>query len=129
MAMYKTFSTMAQEQEQKAPRVEVPEITSQAQRDALIASNYLVVIDNYTNWCGPCKHCAPRFAELAALYGKSGKCAFAKEDVEKNVSGVPEPIRGVPCFHFYVNGRFMSGDTIRGADTERVEQTIKTLLH
>jgi thioredoxin-like negative regulator of GroEL len=120
---------MAAEEEPIPLQVEVTEITSQKQRESLIANNYLVVIDNYTNWCGPCKQCAPFFAKLASIYTKTGKCAFAKEDAEKDIDGVPEPIRGVPCFHFYVNRRFMSEDTIRGADMGKVEETIKALLH
>lgn len=130
MAQYKTFSTMAQDDAAPNPSdmVEVPRITSLDQRRALVQGNLLVVVDNYTDWCGPCKQCAPSFAAMAGKYSKPGVCAFAKENVEDKCGGWPVPVRGVPCFHFYMNGQFLQDDIVTGADVGQVEQTVQRLL-
>jgi len=130
MAQYKTFKTMAQDESAPPPESlgVVPQITSMQERQSLIKNNKVVVIDNYTTWCGPCKQCAPRFAQLAKTYGRPGLCAFAKENVEDKCGGWPVQIRGVPCFHFYVNGQFMNDMTVTGADVDQVGQHLKNIL-
>ena len=130
MAQYKTFSTMGKDENDPDPSsmIEVPRIKSSENRKNLIQSNLVVVIDNYTDWCGPCKQCAPQFSVIAGKYSKPGVCAFAKENVEDKCGDWPENIRGVPCFHFYVNGQFISDATVTGADINQVEQTVKRLL-
>ncbi len=107
---------------------EVPRITSSQERQALIHSNKIVVIDNYTDWCGPCKQCAPQFAVFAQKYSRPGMCAFAKENVEDKCGGWPVQIRGVPCFHFYLNGHYQDEMTITGADVNQIEQTLQRLM-
>ena len=130
MAQYKTFSTMGKDENTPPPEsmAEVPRITSLHERQALIQSNKIVVIDNYTDWCGPCKQCAPQFAVIAQKYGRPGMCAFAKENVEDKCGGWPVQIRGVPCFHFYVNGQYQDEMTITGADVGQIEQTLQRLM-
>lgn len=129
MAQYKTFKTMAQNDTPSPETLgEVPQITSMQERRSLIENNKVVVIDNYTTWCGPCKQCAPKFAQLAKTYVRPGLCVFAKENVEDKLGGYPARISGVPCFHFYVNGQFMNDMTITGADVDQVGNTIKNLL-
>jgi thiol-disulfide isomerase/thioredoxin len=130
MAQYKTFSTMGKDDITSAleSTAEVPRITSLQQRQALIQNNKVVVIDNYTDWCGPCKQCAPQFAALAQKYASSGLCAMVKENVEDRHGGLPVQIRGVPCFHFYLNGQFQDEMTITGADMKALEQTLNNLL-
>lgn len=130
MAQYKTFKTMSQDDNSPEPESmgEVLQITSMQERQSLIQNNKVVVIDNYTDWCGPCKQCAPRFAQIAKTYGRPGLCAFAKENAEDKFGGLPVQIRGVPCFHFYVNGQFMNEMTITGADVDQVGKNLKDLL-
>ena len=108
--------------------VEVYEITSSENRKNIVRTNKVVIIDYYTSWCGPCKTCAPQFSTLAKKYGKPGLCAFVKEDVDKEFDEIPVPISGVPCFHFYINGHFLSDKTVTGADVALVEQTVQNLL-
>ena len=130
MAQYKTFNTMGKDENAPTPEsmAEVPRITSSQERDAIIHSNKIVVIDYYTSWCGPCTEAAPRFAVLAQKLGRPGLCAFAKEDVEDKCGKLPVPIRGVPCFHFYVNGHYQDDMTITGANIGQIDETIKSLL-
>ena len=130
MSIYKTYTTMAGKDENEfdpTTMVEVNKIISLENRKNIIQTNKVVVIDNYTDWCGPCKACAPQFSTLAKKYGKPGLCAFVKEDVDKEFD-VPVPITGVPCFHFYINGHFQAQMTVTGADVALVEQTVQNLL-
>ena len=107
---------------------QVPRITQQEHRDALTKGHKLAIIDNYTDWCGPCKQCAPQFTALAQKYARPGLCAFATENVEDGVPGKTVKIRGVPCFHFYVDGVLQPGMTITGGDIGAVENTVRGFL-
>ena len=57
-----------------------------------------------------------------------GKVSFCKEDVDKPFEGRPQ-IRGVPCFHFYVNGEYKKDLTITGADIEKVRETLDKMFN
>ena len=125
MAYYKTFSDIGKTDE---VHTEVPQIKTLSERQSMIQNNKIVVVDNYTDWCGPCKHCAPQFAELSEKYGVVGKCVLVKENVDDKCGGTPVPIRGVPCFHFYFKGQFQEGMIVTGGDITAVENNIKQLL-
>jgi thioredoxin 1 len=130
MAQYKTFSTMAGGDGVSSERiVPIPHITSPHDRYQLIQSNKIVVIDNFADWCGPCKHCVPKFAKLSQQYRKDGLCAFAQENVDDSFDGIPAEIQAVPCFHFYVDGVFQNELTVMGADISAVENNLKKLLN
>ena len=130
MAQYKKWSTLGVDENELPPETmtEVPRITDPKERHALVQNNKVAVIYYFTDWCGPCKHCSPRFAVLAKKYGRPGLCAFAKEDPEDKLGKMPVPVRGVPCFHFYVNGHHQDEMTITGADVSEIEKTIQQLL-
>lgn len=129
MALYKTFSSMGkQDVDNKTIEEDVPRITSAQQRQSIINNNFLVVIDNYTDWCGPCKQCAPHFQALTKKYSQPGICALVKENADDKCGGQPVSISGVPCFHFYMNKIFLPKETITGANINDIENTIKRLL-
>ena len=98
-------------------------IQSREEKDALIKSNKIVVVDIYGDWCGPCKRCAPQYAEFANKYNRPGKCLFVKEDVDKNFT---EDITGVPMFQFFINGKL--DGVITGANISAVEAKIIELI-
>jgi thioredoxin 1 len=126
MALYKTFTTMGGgEEEKQKTDYQVIEINNPGERNNIIRSNKLVVIDYYTDWCGPCKQSQPAYANLAKKY--SGHCLLVKENAD-GVQGTPTPITGVPCFHFYLAGQHIPDATVTGADLEQVEQNIMNLL-
>lgn len=134
-AHYKTFKTMSSDSNLPEPfintqqnNVEVPQIYSLDHRKDLISRNFLVVVDNYTDWCGPCKSSAPQYAALAQKYAHPGKCILVKENVDSKFGGQPVPIQGVPCFHFYVNGQFLSDEIIIGANIGQIDKTIQRIL-
>jgi thiol-disulfide isomerase/thioredoxin len=107
--------------------VHVPEIENLHHRKTIISNYPVVVIDYYTTWCGPCKTASPRFSQLAKKYGEKG-ILFMKEDAEKKFGDYPAPLRGVPCFHFYIEGKFIPEFTVTGASVEQVEENILNIL-
>lgn len=127
MATYASYKNLGQDKDAPKPEtmMKVPQITSQEHRASLINTNQVVVIDNYTDWCGPCKTVSPLFAQLAQRY--QGKAVFAKENVEDGHGGAPK-VRGVPCFHFYVNGQYIKDLTITGGNIERVKEALVKIL-
>ncbi|XP_066934387.1 peptide-N(4)-(N-acetyl-beta-glucosaminyl)asparagine amidase-like [Clytia hemisphaerica] len=85
-------------------------------------SEQLVVVDFYAEWCGPCKYVAPILAELSLKY-KNVK--FLKVDVDKcQATSVANGIEAMPTFLFFKNNTKI--DSLRGADTKRLEQIIVT---
>lgn len=107
-------------------KFKVHDVKSLAERQMAIKNYPVVIIDNYTSWCGPCKVVAPKFAALAQKYEQKG-ILFLKENVENNFGSCPK-IRGVPCFHFYVEGKYSEENTVVGADLEEVENNLLQLL-
>ena len=132
MAQYKTFETYVSDENNKILKQndvsKVHHIKSSLDRDTLIKNNNVVVIDNYTDWCGPCRDCAPKFSHLADQLSFTGLCAFGKENAEDDLGGLPIQINGVPSFHFYVNGVFQSEMVVSGADIDAVEKILIKLL-
>jgi thioredoxin 1 len=96
-------------------------IKTHAQKQAAIAQNRVVVIDIYTDWCGPCKACAPKFEELALQYGD--RCTFLKEDAELELSA---GVTAVPAFDFYVGGQQVG--RIVSADMDQVKEKLLSLI-
>jgi len=127
MALYKTFETMSGEQNNDASDYQIPSINNVDERNQVINQNKIVVIDYYTDWCGPCKTCAPAVAKIAEKYSKPGFCMITKENADQ-ATNTPSQITGVPCFHFYFNGQFIPDATITGAEMDKVEQNIQSFL-
>ena len=137
MSMYSKFNQLPREEKEETEHQAAWfEIRSEAQRLALVSpsrnqkTNHVCVIDNYTNWCGPCKMIAKDFSRLATKYTTTdltgNTIVFGKEDAEKRIKGAPE-VRGVPTFHFYVNGKNIPNLTVVGADLNEVEQNIQKI--
>ena len=126
---YKSYSNLGVDASAPSPDsvIKVPEITSKQDRDQVISSYKVVVIDNFADWCGPCQYIAPHFAQLAKKYSQPKVCSFFKEDVEKRIPGAPI-ITGVPCFHFYVNGNYQRSLTVTGGDLDALNASLATAL-
>lgn len=138
MAQYKTFKTMVSDEKnpnnsnlsnselgQSQNNLTLLRITSENHRLELLKNNKILVIDNYADWCGPCKQIEPQVINLSNKYYRPGLCIFAKENVDDQFDGVPIPIRGVPCFHVYVNGKILDKDIIMGGELAKLEELIK----
>ena len=122
---YRTLGSSAAEKpveiQQEKPS-SVISITSFEQRNNIIndtskTGKRLTIIDNYTPWCGPCKVIEPKFENLAAKENFAKVVNFCKENAESGIPG-GKPVSGVPCFHFYFDGKFMDKLTVHGADFE-----------
>ena len=74
--------------------------------DLVINNGKDVLIEYYTQWCGPCKALAPIYEDLAGLYAanstSSDRVTIAKIDAEAN--DVPSDIRGFPTFKLFPAG-------------------------
>ena len=71
--------------------------------DALIASDKLVVIDFWAQWCGPCRALTPIIEEVAAEY--EGKAVIGKCDTdENNELATTFGVRNIPMLVFIKNG-------------------------
>ena len=62
-----------------------------------------VLVDDWAEWCGPCKMIAPILDEVAGAY--QGKLTIAKMNVDENRE-IPAKfgIRGIPTLMLFKNG-------------------------
>ncbi len=71
--------------------------------DSIMASEQLVVIDFWTQWCGPCRALAPIVEELAEEY--KGKAIIGKCDTDENNDiAIQFGVRNIPMLVFIKNG-------------------------
>ena len=107
----------------------VIDITNSDHRNKIVSENKIVVIDYYTEWCGPCKEIKDEYNQLAKKYNIENVCILVKEDAEKtDMESLDEVIKSVPTFHFYVDGKLQKTLTIKGANISRVSATIDILI-
>ena len=79
----------------------VEEVADERTFKKILSDNPAVVVDFYSQTCGPCIMMAPKFKELAKEY--EGRVKFVKVDVQRAYVGVQ--IRSMPTFHFYLQGK------------------------
>jgi thioredoxin 1 len=80
----------------------VEEVTSEAQFKKILSEHPAVVVDFYSQTCGPCIMMAPIYKEVAKEY--DGRLKLIKVDVQRAHVGVQ--IRSMPTFHFYLQARW-----------------------
>lgn len=74
--------------------------------DIVINNDKDVLLEFYAPWCGHCKALAPKYEELAALYGTvdlASKVTIAKVDATAN--DVPDEIQGFPTIKLFPAGK------------------------
>lgn len=72
----------------------------------LIRSDRPVLVDFYTEWCGPCKMMKPVLEKLKADLGN--KLKIIKVDVDRNNQvALHYQIQGVPTFILFRNGQIL----------------------
>lgn len=77
----------------------VTELTTDAEFEATIKGNALVVVDFFAVWCGPCRMIAPFMEELAAAHPN---VKFIKVDVDK----LPVSSLSMSNTNFVINTNF-----------------------
>ena len=108
-------------QTENRSHVEVFEVFSKEDKDALIRDNTLAIFDIYATWCHPCNIAAPLYADMSEKYGEL--VSFAKEQVELRLS---ESVQVIPTFQVYHEGKLVK--LITGPDMEAIEAEIKKYL-
>lgn len=87
-------------------------------------TNKLVVVDFFTQWCGPCKAIAPKFVKLSEKYSDVG---FYKIDADNaDLAEVTDAcmVKSLPTFCFFVDGKYVN--SVIGANDQNIE---KMILH
>ena len=66
-----------------------------------------IVVDFFSNSCGPCKMIAPTYRKFANEF--KGRAVFLKIDINRNrQTAQQQRIRSMPTFQFFVNGKQVS---------------------
>ena len=72
----------------------------------LLASDKLVVIDFWAEWCGPCRSIAPAVEELATEF--EDKAIIGKYNVDNDTEMSEEySIRSIPTLLFFKEGKLI----------------------
>jgi thioredoxin 1 len=87
-------------------------LTEQNFDEALVASQGLLLVDFWAEWCGPCRAIAPVLDELVGAYG--GRVNLAKVNVDENAGlAARYGVRSIPTILFVKDGKIV--DQVIGA--------------
>jgi thioredoxin 1 len=81
-------------------------IQDEAELDALLAAEPLMVIDCTATWCGPCKLVAPMMDELAEDYADRAKVFKLDVDVNKPIAKRFE-VKSIPAVMIFKQGELV----------------------
>ena len=86
-------------------------LKDEAELDAALKDESVLVVDCTASWCGPCKLVAPLMDQLAEEY--DGKAKILKLDLDENKAIAKRfGIRSIPAVMMFKNGELM--DTLVG---------------
>ena len=78
-------------------------VSDESFEQEVLQSDKPVLIDYWSEWCGPCKMIAPVLDEVASEY--SDKVRVAKLNIDDNPATPPKyGIRGIPTLMLFKNG-------------------------
>jgi thioredoxin 1 len=81
-------------------------IQDEAELDALLAAEPLLVVDCTATWCGPCKLVAPLMDELAEDYADRAKVFKLDVDVNKPIAKRFE-VKSIPAVMIFKQGELV----------------------
>ena len=94
--------------------------------EALMASDKLVVIDFWAEWCGPCRMIGPIIEELAEEY--KDKVVIGKCDVDSNDDIVAQyRVRNIPTVVF-IKGGAVVDKVVGAASKDALKAKVEALL-
>jgi thioredoxin len=100
---------------------ETMHLTEQSFDEALVATQGLVMIDFWAEWCGPCRAIAPVLEELAEA--SEGRVTLMKVNVDENPGlAARYGTRSIPTILFFKDGAVV--DRVVGAVPRTVLQGI-----
>jgi len=89
--------------------------------EALVATQGLVMVDFWAEWCGPCRAIAPVLEELAAA--SEGRVTLMKVNIDENHGlAARYGIQSIPTILFFKEGAVV--DRVLGAAPKAVLQSI-----
>jgi len=96
-------------------------LTEQSFDEALVATQGLVMVDFWAEWCGPCRAIAPVLEEMAET--SEGRVTLMKVNVDENPGlAARYGIRSIPTILFFKEGAVV--DRVVGATPKAVLQDI-----
>ncbi len=96
-------------------------LTEQNFDEALVATEGLVIVDFWAEWCGPCRAIAPVLEEL--VEASEGRVTLVKVNVDENPGlAARHGIRSIPTILFVKEGTVV--DRVVGAVSKAVLQDI-----
>lgn len=105
-------------------------ITSVEGFKSAITSAHRVVVDCYTEWCGPCKRIAPDIAALAKQ--EKGNVLFFKCNGDSGDEALDSLLEqygadSFPTFLYFHQGCFLRELTVKGSNLAAVRSSLNTL--
>jgi len=104
----------------------IQEITNVKEFEHIIINHKYVLVDFYTQWCGPCKKISPYVEELNKKYNN---VKFIKIDIEvnKDIENLSNKLKieSIPTFILFKNGE--QKNMITGSSKERLDNLLKNL--
>ena len=100
-------------------------IQDEAELDALLAEESLLVVDCMASWCGPCKLVAPLIDQLAEAYGDRVNVRKINFDANKEI---PQRfgLKGLPAVMFFKDGDLL--ETLTGVQPYKIYSATVTRL-
>lgn len=120
--MYRSYAELGSQENNNQDAFNVTEIMDDTHKKQILASNQVVCVNVYADWCGPCKQTASTYSILSQTFFKAGQCVMVKENYQKGLTKV----ESLPTYFFFVNGQVV--DKLVGADMESLENIMKRLV-
>jgi len=100
---------------------------SKADFESTLKENEVVLVDFYTEWCGPCRALQPTLESLADDF--EGKAVIAKVNVddESEISAV-YGIRSIPALLYFKNGE-LAGKQVGLQSKMVMSASLDELIH